>query len=323
MNILLSMPDDKLSNVDIVGALCDLGHEVFYVDHRANLENAKEFVSYYLQAVNIDVMLVLHLWPGDSYDKDAISGFQTLSPNTKFVAWMFDTICQGKLAYENDQFIEQVKCYDAFFTMADCHVDKFREKGVNAFWCPQGFGRHCFVFSRQPKWDVSFIGQVDTSVYQTRRHFLNKIIKRFDNTKIYGATLSQDSNIVSHHAKRATVGMVDFARVVSYSKINLSFSGIIYGEISAEVFGLFSARQYRLMGCGGFTLASRTRLGEEMFVDGEDLVFFDDAKDCIEKIGYYLEHEDERIRIADCGRDTILNEHTMTHSLTKLLRTIE
>ena len=41
---------------------------------------------------------------------------------------------------------------------------------------------------------------------------------------------------------------------------------------------------------------------DEHFVDGEDLVFFDDISDLCRKADYYLAHENERKRIAASGR---------------------
>ena len=36
---------------------------------------------------------------------------------------------------------------------------------------------------------------------------------------------------------------------------------------------------------------------EEVFTDGEDIVYYDDIVDCINKINYYNENDEERERI--------------------------
>ena len=46
------------------------------------------------------------------------------------------------------------------------------------------------------------------------------------------------------------------------------------------------------------------------FVPGEDFVYYESKRDLMEKIEYYLGHEDERRDIARRGHDKILADHT-------------
>ena len=49
---------------------------------------------------------------------------------------------------------------------------------------------------------------------------------------------------------------------------------------------------------------------EELFVDGEDIVYYDDMVDCINKINEYSDNEKERERIAKNGYKKVLENHT-------------
>ena len=46
------------------------------------------------------------------------------------------------------------------------------------------------------------------------------------------------------------------------------------------------------------------------FIPDEDFVYFEDRKDLLEKIDYYLKHDDERIAIAQNAHDKVAKEHT-------------
>jgi glycosyltransferase involved in cell wall biosynthesis len=72
-------------------------------------------------------------------------------------------------------------------------------------------------------------------------------------------------------------------------------------------------RIFEGMACGKMVITDRlpdeTGLSE-MFIDGEDIVYYDDAKDAIEKIRYYASHDEERERIALNGYNKVMAGHT-------------
>ena len=65
-----------------------------------------------------------------------------------------------------------------------------------------------------------------------------------------------------------------------------------WGEITRRIF--------EGMACGKMVICDRLEKSkklDELFVDGEDIVYYDDIFDCVEKINYYRENEEERERI--------------------------
>lgn len=72
-------------------------------------------------------------------------------------------------------------------------------------------------------------------------------------------------------------------------------------------------RPFEGMACGKMVITDRLpeETGfSEMFIDGEDIVFYDDAKDAIEKIRYYANNNEERERIARNGYEKVMANHT-------------
>ena len=81
-------------------------------------------------------------------------------------------------------------------------------------------------------------------------------------------------------------------------------------------------RIFEGMACGKLVLTDRlpeeTGLSE-MFIDGEDIVYYDEMFDCIEKMNYYNENEEEREKIAHNGMIKVLHNYTQIQVVDKLI----
>jgi hypothetical protein len=82
-------------------------------------------------------------------------------------------------------------------------------------------------------------------------------------------------------------------------------------------------RIFEGMACGKLVLTDNlppeTGL-RDMFADGEDIVYYDDMFDCIEKMNYYNENEEERERIAHNGMMKVLHNYTQIQVVDKLIK---
>jgi hypothetical protein len=85
-------------------------------------------------------------------------------------------------------------------------------------------------------------------------------------------------------------------------------------------------RLFEGMACSKMVLTDRlpeeTGLSE-MFIDGEDIVYYDEMFDCIEKMNYYNENEEERERIAHNGMMKVLHNYTQIQVVDKLIAAYE
>jgi hypothetical protein len=81
-------------------------------------------------------------------------------------------------------------------------------------------------------------------------------------------------------------------------------------------------RIFEGMACGKMVLTDKlpeeTGLSE-MFIEGEDIVYYNDMFDCIEKMNYYNENEEERERIAHNGMMKVLHNYTQVQVVDKLI----
>jgi spore maturation protein CgeB len=58
---------------------------------------------------------------------------------------------------------------------------------------------------------------------------------------------------------------------------------------------------------------------DEVFVEGEEIILYNDMFDCIEKINYYTENEKERERIAHNGMMKVLHNYTQVQVVDRLI----
>ena len=69
-------------------------------------------------------------------------------------------------------------------------------------------------------------------------------------------------------------------------------------------------RAFDIMGAEGFLLSNFQAGFWDLFVPGEDFVYYENKEDLVRKVGYYLKHEDERKAIARNGHEKVAARHT-------------
>ena len=99
--------------------------------------------------------------------------------------------------------------------------------------------------------------------------------------------------------------------VFAGSRINLNISlRSIHSGIPLRVLDI--------MACGGFVLSNRQPEITEYFEEGVEIVTFGSMEECIDKVHYYLSHEEERRQIAEAGYRKVKNEFSYEAGLARL-----
>lgn len=194
--------------------------------------------------------------------------------------------------------MDKAKKFDyAFFNQKDAAEE------VGGIWLPHAAEPDAYPkIEIIKKYDVGFVGHVqETPNYNgfTRVDALDRLFKEFPNF-YYG----------SRHPAFPTVNLFeDAAKKFSLSKIVFNIS--IKDDINMRVFETLST--------GSFLLTNWLPTLGELFEDGKHLVTYKTLDEMVEKAKYYLEHEEEREKIAEAGYQEFINKHTYKHRIEKIL----
>lgn len=72
-------------------------------------------------------------------------------------------------------------------------------------------------------------------------------------------------------------------------------------------------RNFEVPGCGGFLLTERVPHLERYFELDREVAVFEGRNDLVDKVRYWLEHDEERGKIAEAGYRRVISEHTYDH----------
>lgn len=82
-------------------------------------------------------------------------------------------------------------------------------------------------------------------------------------------------------------------------------------------------RFFEAMSCGAMLLTRKADNGaDDLFVDGKHFVSYRDEQDLHRKVAYYLEHEDDRVKIAEAGHAEIQRSHSLDERLRSLIERV-
>ena len=82
-------------------------------------------------------------------------------------------------------------------------------------------------------------------------------------------------------------------------------------------------RLFEATGVGSLLITDEKDNLSEFFEVGKEIVTYGDADELVDKIRFYLAHEEKRSRIARAGQERTLREHTYLHRMRELERILD
>lgn len=201
-----------------------------------------------------------------------------------------------------------------FFSSPDLHGPlKYRQLGLNnCIYFP--FGSNDQIFRRdtsvEKKYEVSFVG----GWHPYREWIVNRIRKAGINISVAG--FGWDSGELSQNQ------MVEY---FNQSKINLNLSNSASWDLrylasspraihnrlrSKKNVEQMKARIFEINSCGGFQLSYYVEGIANCYMPDREIVIYADANDIIDKIRFYIEHNELRESIGQAGYVRSMKEHT-------------
>ena len=135
-------------------------------------------------------------------------------------------------------------------------------------------------------------------------------IQMFFPVTIYTDSDTSDIPDIDNRGTADSVTMMP--KIFQAASINLNItSKTIQTGISQRVFDVLANK--------GFLITNYQAELYDLFTPGEDLVVYESLEDLVEKVQYYLEHEEERKQIAMHGYETVKQYHTYDMRLKQML----
>lgn len=144
--------------------------------------------------------------------------------------------------------------------------------------------------------DVGFIGTYE----EERARSLMFLAQNGVSVRVWGngweRMTERHSNLnVEGRAVVNTDKELAYTKAICATRINLAFLRKINRDTQTD-------RSVEIPACGGFMLAEQSADHDRLFVADKEAVFFDGDADMLEKVRYYLAHEDARQAVAAAGR---------------------
>ena len=144
----------------------------------------------------------------------------------------------------------------------------------------------------------------DTDAFVAANYYLGMELSSRDRISLLGSlsekfdvhlfTRSDTSSLPKVHCHGGVSTHTEMPFVFQQSKINLNIT------MCSIQTGL-SQRIYDILGCGGFLLTNYQQEMFEYFEPDKEFVYYADYEDLMDKVDYYLEHDEERKLIAKRG----------------------
>jgi hypothetical protein len=207
-----------------------------------------------------------------------------------------------------------------YFALADlvCMSNPARfawlqERGLdNMAFLMSGFSPrfHRPAAPRAPLRDVAFIGGPGRR--GQRAAFLAEVSRRH-RTEVFGRHWDRWRQF---HPELRVHGPIDnhgYAKVCATSRIVLGVN-----EVNDDLY-YFSNRTFLTLACGAFHLTHYVPRLEDVFTDGEHLVWYRDEQEALQKIDEWLQRDAERARIAAGGHAAVMQHHQYYHRVARIL----
>ena len=314
-NVLLLLPTDEnqyLNFLDVnLKKYFNNVHHFNFVEYsrREGIQNTKSHIKYLISDKKIETIVAS---PFAGNFELSVEFYASLKDTTKIVFWMFD----------DEMYFDVYSKYycqiaDAVITTDYFALSSYKKLDIPAIFFPTTcFSKNTYYPVEIDKdIDVCFLGDCKKS---DRIEFINFLIENGINVETFGIG-----------SRNGFVDQIKFSKIFSRSKINLNFtkidklSWINKDEPLLNMIRQSKGRPGEIALTKSFCLSEYTPSLSAIFEIGKEIDVFYNKEDLIEKVKYYLSHDDEREAIAKNGYKRALDNYEIEVYIPKLLKELE
>lgn len=237
-----------------------------------------------------------------------------LNPDTLKKARKYTKLLVGQIACPLPN-VNNLKQFDLILTSFPHYIDRFAKMGIKSEYFKIGFEKRVLnkIGKLKKKYEVTFIGGISPS-HKKGIRILNYVASRLRmDAWGYGKQyLQKTSALYKYHHGEAWA--LDMYKLLGQSKITIN-RHIDVAENFAN-----NMRLYEATGMGAMLITDKKDNLKDIFNVGEEVVEYTDKNDLVKKIKYYLNHENERSKIAMAGQKRTLRDHTYLTRMKELIK---
>jgi spore maturation protein CgeB len=165
--------------------------------------------------------------------------------------------------------------------------------------------------------DVCFIGGLGTGFHSQRRKLVEYAVEHGVRLKIWGGYRQHFAGSPILRCWQGQIWGEEQVKALCAARIGLN-AHVDHqpGELSRGL----NLRAFELAACGVFQLLQYVPGVHEFFEVGKEVVCFDGPEDMLNKIHYYLAHDEERAAIAQAARARALSDHTWSQRVRQMIQ---
>lgn len=217
---------------------------------------------------------------------------------------LMDTIINDKMSEELERFGKlYLQLRNAYYRNFTLSIRNLLLENKNLWKDKIKLSQEKFIFGME--WMIG---------YQYRRDFIIDISKKYkDKFVLFGDLYWKqfvDKSLVTPEACYYD----NLCHYYRTTRINLNVNRI-------QILTSFTQRHFDCKASGAFLLTDKRELNSQYFITNgpnKEIAEYESLSHCHELINYYLEHEEERERIAEAGIEKILNNHTYDNRIEEI-----
>lgn len=217
-------------------------------------------------------------------------------------------------------FLQAIPFYDHIFVYRRKNIEDYKKMGfdktsmLRSYYLKDKNYHMGAIPSPEYKCDVVFVGHFEGD---GRDEYIKKIIDSGINFRLYGPEWHRSKYYDYIKSKAGDGGFLNgkkYNLALNSSKIALVFLSKLNNDT-------YTRRCFEIPAAGTFMLAQYSEDLASMFIPGIEADYFNNIEESIDKIKYYLAHDEERKRIAANGRSRLLADgHEVVDRAREIIR---
>ncbi len=337
MKVIVIGPDYFNYTSSVTWAIGQLGYQAIemtcksfmedcnYIEKKINKMGFKYFEGRYYQEWNQklislyyqyrpDLCLVLN---GNFISPQTLEMFKR--NNTKLVLWLIDSIKRMPESERNLFFYDKMISFE--------HRDEqylYEKYGIKCSYSPVGYDPRLYYpdDSIVKDIDISFVGspvakRIDilrpVALYAQQNNKTLAAFGRFWDERHFWKKnhFAKKNNPLQLYVHNGNIPSKEVAQVYRRSKICLNIHVPAHEGVNP--------RTFEIMGTKSFELTDKKPKMNELVRVGRDIIEYADINDLIDKIQFYLKHDDLRQKIANSGYECVKRNYSISQVLAKIV----